>query len=96
MHSFSGSDAVTLNTTTSAELQTGCTTAHNANEFSSYFNSTLHRLREKHSKNPLLTSFQGVPTLYYVDGTNYTEVPFSRFGAYYINNNNAEVAITQN
>ncbi|KAE9369702.1 hypothetical protein N431DRAFT_547110 [Stipitochalara longipes BDJ] len=74
MHSFFGSNAVTTNTTTSAELQAGCTTAHNPNDFSSYW----------------------VPTLYYVDGTTYTEVPFSRFSAYYININSAEVAIPQN
>ena len=38
MHSLFGSDAVTINTTSSAGLQAGCTTAHNANDFSSYCN----------------------------------------------------------
>lgn len=36
MHSFFGSDAVTASTTTSAELQKGCTTADNPNDFSVY------------------------------------------------------------
>lgn len=36
MHSFFGSDAVTASTTSSAELQKGCTTADNPNDFSVY------------------------------------------------------------
>jgi hypothetical protein len=36
LHTFFGSDAVTLNTTTSAELQEGCSTAANPNDYSSY------------------------------------------------------------
>lgn len=36
MHSFFGSDAVTANTTTSKELQAGCSTAENPNDYSSY------------------------------------------------------------
>lgn len=36
MHSFFGSDAVTANTTTSAELQAGCSTAKNPNDYSIY------------------------------------------------------------
>lgn len=36
MHSFFGSDAVTASTTTSAELQKGCTTTDNPNDFSVY------------------------------------------------------------
>lgn len=36
LHSFFGSDAVTANTKTSKELQAGCTTAYNPNDFSSY------------------------------------------------------------
>jgi len=41
MHSFFGSDAVTVNTTTSKELQKGCSTAENPNDYSSYCKSTL-------------------------------------------------------
>ncbi|KAK1712443.1 hypothetical protein BDP67DRAFT_566308 [Colletotrichum lupini] len=36
MHTFFSSDAVTLNTNTSAELQAGCSTAENPNDYSSY------------------------------------------------------------
>lgn len=36
MHSFFGSDAVTINTTTSAVLQEGCTNAENPNDLSVY------------------------------------------------------------
>jgi hypothetical protein len=36
MHSFFGSDAITVNTTTSAELQKGCSTTENPNDFSTY------------------------------------------------------------
>lgn len=36
MHSFFGSDAVTINTTTSAELQQGCSSTGNPNDLSVY------------------------------------------------------------
>lgn len=36
MHTFFGSDAVTINTTTSSELQAGCSTARNPNDYSVY------------------------------------------------------------
>lgn len=36
MHEFFGSDAMTANTTLSKDLQKGCTTAHNPNDFSVY------------------------------------------------------------
>jgi hypothetical protein len=39
MHSFFGSDAVTVNTKTSAELQAGCSTAENPNDYSVYCKS---------------------------------------------------------
>ena len=41
LHSFFGSDAITANTTTSKQLQAGCTTAYNPNDFSSYCEITL-------------------------------------------------------
>lgn len=41
MHSFFGSDAVTANTTTSKELQNGCSTAENPNDYSSYCRSVF-------------------------------------------------------
>lgn len=36
LHTFFGSDAITASTTTSAELQAGCATAENPNDFSTY------------------------------------------------------------
>ncbi|KAJ5698381.1 hypothetical protein N7462_000386 [Penicillium macrosclerotiorum] len=42
MHSFFGSDAVTVNTTTSAELQKGCSSTDNPNDFSTYWVPTLY------------------------------------------------------
>jgi hypothetical protein len=41
LHSFFGSDAVTANTKTSAELQEGCTNAENPNDLSVYWIPTL-------------------------------------------------------
>ncbi|KAH6663519.1 hypothetical protein B0J14DRAFT_662033 [Halenospora varia] len=41
LHSFFGSDAVTINTNTSAELQKGCTNAENPNDLSIYWVPTL-------------------------------------------------------
>ncbi|KAH7134004.1 hypothetical protein EDB81DRAFT_694028 [Dactylonectria macrodidyma] len=73
MHTFFGSDAVTANTTTSAELQAGCSTAKNPNDYSVYW----------------------VPTLYLRNSTGTLPVPISRFSAYYVSIENAEVAIPQ-
>ncbi|CAL3969068.1 unnamed protein product [Diplocarpon coronariae] len=42
LHSFFGSDAVTANTKTSAELQKGCTNAENPNDLSSYWVPTTY------------------------------------------------------
>lgn len=41
LHSFYGSDAVTVNTKTSAELQKGCTNAENPNDLSVYWVPTV-------------------------------------------------------
>jgi hypothetical protein len=46
MHSFFGSDAITVNTTTSAELQKGCSTTENPNDFSTYCEYLLPYLLE--------------------------------------------------
>ncbi|ROV91117.1 hypothetical protein VSDG_07841 [Cytospora chrysosperma] len=40
LHTFFGSDAITINTNTSAELQAGCATAENPNDFSTYCESS--------------------------------------------------------
>lgn len=42
LHSFFGSDAVTANTSTSAELQEGCTNVENPNDLSVYCESGLY------------------------------------------------------
>ncbi|PSK34792.1 hypothetical protein B9Z65_1375 [Elsinoe australis] len=42
MHSFFGSDAVTINTTTSAEIMSGCSTTDNQNDLSVYWVPTLY------------------------------------------------------
>ncbi|KAM0330604.1 hypothetical protein ACHAQA_003553 [Verticillium albo-atrum] len=73
MHSFFGSDTVTVNTTTSKELQAGCSSTVNPNDFSSYW----------------------VPTLFVRNETGATPVPFTRFSAYYVAIENAEVVIPQ-
>lgn len=44
MHTFFGSDAVTVSTNTSAELQAGCSTAENPNDYSSYCKSSCTQL----------------------------------------------------
>jgi hypothetical protein len=41
LHSFYGSDAVTINTKTSTELQAGCTNAQNPNDLSVYWTPTV-------------------------------------------------------
>lgn len=41
MHSFFGSDAVAINTTTSVELQIGCSSTQNPNGFSAYCMSCI-------------------------------------------------------
>ncbi|KAH7347669.1 hypothetical protein B0T11DRAFT_360127 [Plectosphaerella cucumerina] len=75
MHSFFGSDAVTVNTTTTAELQAGCSTAENPNDYSSYWFPTLYKVN--------------------TNGTR-EEVPLSRFSAYYVDIDKAEIAIPEN
>ncbi|KAJ0133591.1 hypothetical protein HZ326_23335, partial [Fusarium oxysporum f. sp. albedinis] len=72
LHSFFGSDAVTVNTKTSAELQKGCTNAENPNDLSVYWIPT-----------PLYTAdgknFEPIPVMrfsaYYNLGETPAEVP---------------------
>lgn len=47
MHAFFGSDAVTVDTTTSAELQAGCSSTENPNDYSIYCTLT-NPCYEKH------------------------------------------------
>ncbi|KAK0614944.1 hypothetical protein B0T17DRAFT_497913 [Bombardia bombarda] len=69
MHSFYGSDAVTKNLPTTAELQKGCASGENPNDLSVYW----------------------APTLYYVNGANYTEVNPTMFTTYYENIDKAQI-----
>lgn len=71
LHSFFGSDAVTINTKTSAELQKGCTNVENPNDLSVYWVPTL-LYQKGDSREP-------VPVMrfsaYYSLGDNKAEVP---------------------
>ncbi|CAN8105950.1 unnamed protein product [Discula destructiva] len=53
LHSFFGSDAVTASTTTSAELEKGCTNAQNPNDLSSYWVPTLLYTTDGSTYNPV-------------------------------------------
>ncbi|KAF9884824.1 hypothetical protein FE257_001240 [Aspergillus nanangensis] len=44
MHSFFGSDAINVNTTTSAELRKGCSSTGNPNDFSAYWIPALYHV----------------------------------------------------
>ncbi|KAF7587798.1 hypothetical protein BBP40_006708 [Aspergillus hancockii] len=46
MHSFFGSDAVTVNTNSSAELQKGCSSTANPNDYSTYWVPTLYLVKD--------------------------------------------------
>ncbi|CAI4212345.1 unnamed protein product [Parascedosporium putredinis] len=71
LHTFFGSDAVNVNTTTSAELQAGCSTAENPNDFSSYWIPSLVIRNDDGSTTPVpIFRFSA----YYVD-INAAEVP---------------------
>ncbi|POS79929.1 oxidoreductase [Diaporthe helianthi] len=73
MHSFFGSDAVTINTNTSASLQEGCTNAENPNDLSIYWVPTLLYTTDDGS------TWQPVPlsrfSAYYNLGETPAEVP---------------------
>jgi hypothetical protein len=73
LHSFYGSDAVTLNTKTSAELQKGCTNAENPNDLSTYWVPTLVYTKDGGK------SYEPVPVFrfsaYYNAGETPAEIP---------------------
>ncbi|VUC21626.1 unnamed protein product, partial [Clonostachys rosea] len=73
MHTFFGSDSVTVYTNSSKDLQAGCSTAENPNDYSSYW----------------------VPTLIANTDDGPVPVPVSRFSAYYVSIDKAEVPIPQ-
>ncbi|KAK1638046.1 hypothetical protein BDP81DRAFT_448152 [Colletotrichum phormii] len=86
MHTFFGSGAVTLNTNTSAELQAA--ELFDVLEVIASSSTIRRSLADMSSK--------GIPTLYVKNDTGMTPVPFSRFSAYYVAIESAEVAIPQN
>jgi hypothetical protein len=53
LHNFFGSDAVTVNTTTSSELQAGCSTAENPNDLSIYWIPTLNVINKDGTQTPV-------------------------------------------
>ncbi|RSL56826.1 hypothetical protein CEP53_006663 [Fusarium sp. AF-6] len=63
MHSFFGSDAVTANTTTSKELQAGCSTAVNPNDYSAYSEVAVPQSYKAVAGNASATSSDGVDPL---------------------------------
>lgn len=74
MHSFYGSDAITKDLPTTAQLQKGCPSGENPNDLSIYW----------------------APTLYYVNGNNYTEIYPATFKTYYEQIDHAEIPFPAN
>ncbi|KAE8338856.1 hypothetical protein BDV24DRAFT_153298 [Aspergillus arachidicola] len=63
IHSFFGPDAITANTKTSEELQNGCSTAKNPNDYSTYWVPTLYHVDgSNHTAVPIFRF-----SAYYVD-----------------------------
>ncbi|KAF1989333.1 hypothetical protein K402DRAFT_401988 [Aulographum hederae CBS 113979] len=85
MHSFFGSDAVTKNTETSAELQTGCTSAKNPNDLSIYWIPTLFHVAgtARHPITPALFSV-------YYENNELAEIPIPNNYRAVIGNPNAK------
>ncbi|KAF1358654.1 hypothetical protein EJ07DRAFT_179355 [Lizonia empirigonia] len=68
LHSFFGSDALTANTKTSAELQTGCTNAENANDLSTYWVPTALYTKDG-------TNYEPIPVMRFSAYYNLGESP---------------------
>ncbi|KAH7101405.1 hypothetical protein BKA62DRAFT_795394 [Auriculariales sp. MPI-PUGE-AT-0066] len=71
MHTFFGSDAVSINTTTSAELQAGCSTAGNPNDLSTYWVPTLVHTTDNGTVPVPLSRFSA-----YYENIGKAEIPF--------------------
>ncbi|CAP60890.1 uncharacterized protein PODANS_0_740, partial [Podospora anserina S mat+] len=83
MHSFFGSDAVTKDLPTTADLQKGCASGENPNDLSVYCETKI-------------INIEGIPTLYYVRGpTDFVEVNPGMFSTYYENIDKAEIPYPQ-
>lgn len=91
LHSFYGSDAVTANTNSSAELEKGCTNMKNPNDLSVYWTPTL--LYQKGS------SWEPVPlsrfSAYYSLGDNKADGPIPQNVKMVAGNTNAKTAAEQ-
>ncbi|KAL4929010.1 DUF1996 domain-containing protein [Aspergillus undulatus] len=75
MHSFFGSDAVNVNTTTSAELRKGCSTARNPNDFSIYWVPTLYLVDKSAPANQTHTPITPMRFSAYYELLNEAEIP---------------------
>jgi hypothetical protein len=91
LHTFFGSDAITVNTTTSKEVSSGCSTTENRNDKSSYCEATT----EKYPK-ATKSFITGIPSLLHVKNGTFTPIVPFRFSAYYVSIENAEIPIPQN
>ncbi|CEL09824.1 hypothetical protein ASPCAL12953 [Aspergillus calidoustus] len=76
MHSFFGSDAVNINTSTSAELREGCSTARNPNDFSVYWVPTLFHVNASAPPNKTHTPITPYRFSAYYELLNEAEIPF--------------------
>ncbi|RDW81530.1 DUF1996 domain-containing protein [Aspergillus mulundensis] len=75
MHSFFGSDAVNVNTTTSAELREGCSTAKNPNDFSVYWVPTLYLVDKDAADGQTHTPITPMRFSAYYELLNEAEIP---------------------
>ena len=91
LHSFFGSDAVTANTKTSAELQKGCTNAKNPNDLSIYWTPTLLYQSGSDYKPVPLSRFSA----YYSLGDNKADGPIPQNLQMVAGNTNAKTADEQ-
>ncbi|KAL3485282.1 hypothetical protein BJX62DRAFT_229652 [Aspergillus germanicus] len=76
MHSFFGSDAVNVNTSTSAELRDGCSSARNPNDFSVYWVPTLFHVNASAPANKTHTPIKPMRFSAYYELLNEAEIPF--------------------
>ncbi|KAL4795122.1 hypothetical protein BDV19DRAFT_389525 [Aspergillus venezuelensis] len=75
MHSFFGSDAVNVTTSTSAELRKGCSTARNPNDFSVYWVPTLYLVDDTAPPNKTHTPITPMRFSAYYELLNEAEIP---------------------
>ncbi|CAP60253.1 uncharacterized protein PODANS_1_5630 [Podospora anserina S mat+] len=87
MHSFYGSDALTKDLPTTAELQKGCPPERTQ----TIFLSTVCHLLPPSNKDQKKTPQRRAPTLYYVNGNTHTEIYPATFKTYYENIDRAEI-----